>query len=69
MEHRAYADARWIDLLKSEEYRRYLQQPELLREELADEDPGPRRQIVIDELQNVPALLDEVHWLLENRGF
>jgi len=66
---RAYADAWWIDLLKSEEYRRYLQQPELLRQELADENPSLRRQIVIDEVQKVPALLDEVHWLLENRGF
>lgn len=26
------------------------------------------RQIVIDEIQKVPALLDEVHWLIENRG-
>ena len=66
---RAYADAWWIDLLKSEEYRRYLQRPELLRQELADEDPSLRRQIVIDEVQKVPSLLDEVHWLLENRGF
>jgi predicted AAA+ superfamily ATPase len=66
---RAYPDAWWIDLLKSEEYRRYLQQPELLRQELADEDPTLRRQIVIDEVQKVPALLDEVHWLIENRGF
>ncbi len=23
---------------------------------------------MIDEIQKVPALLDEVHWLLENRG-
>ena len=27
-----------------------------------------RRQVVIDEVQKVPALLDEVHWLIENRG-
>jgi predicted AAA+ superfamily ATPase len=66
---RAYPDAWWIDLLKSEEYRRYLQQPERLRQELADEDPSLPRQIVIDEVQKVPTLLDEVHWLIENRGF
>ncbi len=29
----------------------------------------PSRQVVIDEVQKVPALLDEVHWLIENRGF
>lgn len=61
----AYPDALWIDLLKSEEYRRYLERPELLREEIdARKDV---RQVVIDEVQKVPALLDEVHWLVENR--
>lgn len=29
----AYPDALWIDLLKAEEFRRYLQNPELLHEE------------------------------------
>ena len=28
----------------------------------------PEDQFVIDEIQKVPALLDEVHWLIENRG-
>jgi predicted AAA+ superfamily ATPase len=61
----AYPDATWVDLLKADEYRRYLERPELLREELA---AGPRpRQVVIDEVQKVPALLDEAHWLHENR--
>jgi len=59
-----YPDAFWIDLLKAEEYRRYLQHPERLREELAE--AGSVRQVVIDELQKVPQLLDEVHWLHEN---
>lgn len=62
-----YPDGFWVDLLKSEEYRRYLQHPELLRERTANLDPGGR-QVVIDEVQKVPALLDEVHWLMENRG-
>ena len=63
-----YKDARWIDLLKSEEFRRYLAHPETLREEIEAEGQDPRRQIVIDEVQKVPALLDEAHWLIENRG-
>ena len=33
--HQTYPDAVWIDLLKADEYRRYLERPELLREELA----------------------------------
>lgn len=63
----SYPDAWWVDLLKAEEYRRFLQNPELLRQELANEDLSGR-QVVIDEIQKVPALLDEVHWLMENRG-
>jgi len=62
----AYADAVWIDLLKAEEYRRYLQNPESLRAELAASESV--RQVVIDEIQKVPQLLDEAHWLHENRG-
>ncbi len=58
----------WVDLLKGEEFRRYVARPELLRQELDAAGPGAERQIVIDEVQKVPALLDEVHWLIENRG-
>ena len=65
---RCYPDGRWIDLLKSDEFRRYATRPELLRQEIEAEAPDPGRQIVIDEVQKVPALLDEVHWLMENRG-
>jgi predicted AAA+ superfamily ATPase len=28
---RSYPDATWVDLLKADEYRRYLERPELLR--------------------------------------
>jgi predicted AAA+ superfamily ATPase len=63
-----YGQARWVDLLKAEEFRRYLARPETLRQELEAEPPRPGEQIVIDEIQKVPALLDEVHWLMENRG-
>jgi predicted AAA+ superfamily ATPase len=61
----AYPDAFWVDLLKADEYRRYLERPERLREELTTRRPPA--QIVIDEIQKVPALLDEVHWLHEHR--
>jgi len=60
-----YPDALWIDLLMAEEYRRYLQNPELLRGELVANKSI--RQVVIDEVQKVPQLLDEAHWLHENR--
>lgn len=60
-----YPDCKWINLLKADEFRRYSTQPELLREELAF-NPSP--MVVIDEVQKVPALLDEVHNLHETQG-
>lgn len=61
-----YPEAVWIDLLKTDELIRYLQRPALLREEV--EADATRRVVVLDEIQKVPGLLDEVHWLIENRG-
>jgi len=60
-----YADAHWIDLLDTDALIRFTQRPALLREEIQG---LPQRQlVVIDEVQKVPGLLDEVHWLIENR--
>lgn len=61
-------DAMWIDVLKSEEFRRYGTRPELLREEAEPLAGEGSLHVVIDEIQKVPALLDEVQWLIENRG-
>ncbi len=63
-----YPQARWLDLLKADEFRRYSDNPELLRQEIILDGPPPGNQIVVDEVQKVPALLDEAHWLIENRG-
>ena len=64
-----YPRSRWLDLLRADEFRRYAANPEFLRQEIEAEGwPAPGGQIVIDEIQKVPALLDEVHWLIENRG-
>ena len=65
---KTYPDAVWVDLIKSDELRRYATRPELLRREVAEGVAAHGTQIVIDEIQNVPALLNEVHWLIENRG-
>ncbi|MBU0673322.1 MAG: DUF4143 domain-containing protein [Proteobacteria bacterium] len=61
-----YPDAVWVDLLKAEEFRRYLNNPEFLRQELPQSGEAPF--VVIDEVQKLPSLLDEVHWLHENRN-
>ena len=60
-----YPEATRIDLLQTDEYARYVQRPALLRDELRDAPPGTLT--LIDEVQKVPALLDEVHWLIEHR--
>lgn len=60
-----FPNARYYDLLKSEEYERLARQPQLLREELMDFPVG--ELVIIDEIQKLPILLDEVHWLIVNR--
>lgn len=59
-----FPNAMYIDLLKSEIYERYRRAPQLLRTDvgLLPKD----RVIIIDEVQKIPALLDEVHWLMVN---
>jgi predicted AAA+ superfamily ATPase len=61
-----YPDAPYFDLLLSNEYERFLRNPSLLREILSI--PGLSSPVIIDEIQRIPSLLNEVHWLIENRG-
>ena len=53
-----------IDFLKTDIFADYAARPSLLRERFQDH----HGLIVLDEVQKVPALLDEVHWLIENKG-
>jgi len=53
-----------IDLLKTDTLAEYVSRPALLRERYLDH----KGFIVIDEVQKVPQLLDEVHWLIENKN-
>lgn len=62
-----FPDSSRYDLLLSDEYRRLQTRPSLLREELLAEPPGDR-PVVVDEVQKVPELLDEIQWLIVNRG-
>lgn len=57
----------YYDLLDSRELIRLSKSPELLREEvLALDKNALAKPIIIDEIQKVPELLNEVHWLIEN---
>ena len=62
-----FPGARVYDLLLSDLYFELAKRPARLREELgAAGQPG---LVIIDEVQRIPALLDEVHWLIENTGW
>lgn len=55
----------YYDLLKSDVYTKYKLKPSLFRDECMMLDEGS--VVVIDEVQKIPALLDEVHWLMTNK--
>jgi predicted AAA+ superfamily ATPase len=57
--------ARWYDLLHSEVYFRLLAEPAQFRREVEALRPG---WVVVDEVQRIPALLDEVHSLIARHG-
>lgn len=61
-----FPDAPYYDLLKSEVYTLYKMKPSRLRDECMMMDEG--EVVIIDEVQKIPELLDEVHWLMVNRG-
>lgn len=60
-----FPNVRLYDLLKTDVRMSFQLRPALLREECEMLSEG--ELIIIDEVQKVPALLDEVHWLIENR--
>jgi predicted AAA+ superfamily ATPase len=57
------------DLLETDTFLRLSKEPFRLREELlAVRDRGQlAKPIIIDEVQKIPPLLDEIHWLIENK--
>jgi predicted AAA+ superfamily ATPase len=57
----------YYDLLLSHEFERLNRKPSILREELLA--TFPKTPIIIDEVQKVPALLDEIQWLIVNQQF
>lgn len=61
-----FPKAVYIDLLKSDVRNRFKQHPEEFRESLLRYPP--ETLVVVDEIQKVPELLDEVHWLMVEKG-
>src|SRR4030067_399081 len=60
----ALSGAEIIDLLKTDTLAEYISRPALLRERYQNH----KGLIVIDEVQKIPPILDEVHWLIENKA-
>lgn len=61
---RRYPDALWFDLLLADVYQRLVNNPTLIRETvLANPD---KSTVIIDEIQRIPELLNEIHWLITN---
>lgn len=56
-----FPDALWFDLLLSDVYERLLRNPSMLRETIA---AGQYTVMIIDEIQRIPELLNEVHWII-----
>src|SRR3954454_16152709 len=58
-----------FDLLQTDLMLELTKRPALLRERLLATPPQELRSpVILDEVQKVPQLLDEVHWLIENQG-
>jgi predicted AAA+ superfamily ATPase len=59
---RTYPDAPFVSLLRSQELTELKSRPGRLRERVLD---SKARFVVIDEVQKVPELLDEIHYIIE----
>lgn len=64
-----FPDSIVFDFLKTDLFLEISKNPALLRERLLTSDPAQLKgPVILDEVQKVPQVLDEVHWLIENKG-
>jgi predicted AAA+ superfamily ATPase len=65
----AFPDSLSYDLLQTDLFLEFVKRPFILREQLMALSPKQLEEpVIIDEVQKVPQLLDEIHWLIENKG-
>lgn len=65
--YQQFPGERIINLLKSSLFMSLAQNPERL-EEMISAMPYPELPVIIDEIQKLPQLLDEIHYLIESKG-
>lgn len=59
-----------FDFLNTDLLMDITKRPARLREQLLAQEPHRlRHPIILDEVQKVPQVLDEVHWMIENKGW
>lgn len=64
-----FPDSLVYDFLKTDLFLEFVKKPSLLRERILAKDKVIlKHPIILDEVQKIPQLLDEVHWLIENEG-
>jgi len=63
----AFPQSLLYDFLKTDLFLEFSKNPAILREQLLAKDPAVlKHPVILDEVQKVPHVLDEVHWLIEN---
>jgi len=62
-----FPNSLYYDLLLSNEFNRLIKKPSLLREEILASEKN-KQAVIIDEIQKIPILLDEVQWMMVNKG-
>lgn len=60
-----YPDSLYFDLLLSNVFERLQRNPAILRETILEAMPSS--PVIIDEIQRIPGLLNEIHWLITNK--
>lgn len=64
----AFPQSLVYDFLKTDMFFAFMKDPALLREHvLAQKEAVLKHPIILDEVQKIPHILDEVHWLIENK--
>jgi predicted AAA+ superfamily ATPase len=64
-----FPDSIVYDFLKTDLFLDFSKKPSLLREQLLARDmKALSHPIIMDEVQKVPQIMDEIHWLIENKG-